>query len=98
MVLPCPDEATALPPATAGGTVPWLRRVSVLGARSTRLPVNRTARAGGVTAAGDGRRLAVGDRRFSLAGHDPADVVIESLERDGLHRTSTFPARHVRDR
>ncbi|GAA3459889.1 molybdopterin-dependent oxidoreductase [Saccharothrix longispora] len=121
--------------ATAGGTVPWLRRVSVLGARSTPLPVNRTARAAGVTAAGDGWRLAVGDRRFSLAelealpqttadlpiacvegwsasatwtgvpvrdllalaGLEPADVVVESLERAGPYRTSTLPARHVRD-
>lgn len=41
--------------ATAGGTIPWLRRVSVLAPRSgdgpQGLPVNRSARAAGVTAA-----------------------------------------------
>ncbi|MGM1059774.1 molybdopterin-dependent oxidoreductase [Saccharothrix sp. Mg75] len=121
--------------ATAGGTVPWLRQVSVLGARSTRLPVNRTARAAGVEPVGDDWRLTVGGRRFglaelgalpqttaelpiacvegwsasatwtgvpvrdllALAGLDPTDVVVESLERDGLYRTSTLPAAHVRD-
>jgi DMSO/TMAO reductase YedYZ molybdopterin-dependent catalytic subunit len=41
--------------AVAGGTVPWLRRVSVLAvhdvARTTGVPVNKTARARGVVAA-----------------------------------------------
>ncbi|TQM81285.1 molybdopterin-dependent oxidoreductase-like protein [Saccharothrix saharensis] len=121
--------------ATAGGTVPWLRTVSVLGARSVGLPVNRTAAAAGVSAVDDGWRLVVGTRRFSrrelealpqttaelpiacvegwsasarwtgvpvrdllaLAGVEPGDVRVESLERDGLYRASTLPAAHARD-
>jgi len=61
--------------ATAGGTVPWLSQVSVLATRSDRgpqrLPVNRTARAAGVSSVdGEWRLEVVGPRgtaRFSLA-------------------------------
>jgi hypothetical protein len=63
--------------ATAGGTVPWLRGVSVLSPVSDNgpqhLPVNRTASAAGVrsTATDPNWRLAMigpgGTRRFSLA-------------------------------
>ncbi|MBP2340713.1 DMSO/TMAO reductase YedYZ molybdopterin-dependent catalytic subunit [Saccharothrix coeruleofusca] len=53
--------------ATAGASVPWLRRVSVLATRSAALPVNRTAAAAGVRRVGDGWRLRVGAREFSLA-------------------------------
>ncbi|MCT2582947.1 molybdopterin-dependent oxidoreductase [Actinophytocola gossypii] len=57
--------------ATAGATVPALRDVSVLSWRSARgpqgVPVNRTARAAGVTEVDDTWRLTVGMREFSLA-------------------------------
>ncbi|GAB3445653.1 molybdopterin-dependent oxidoreductase [Actinophytocola sediminis] len=61
--------------ATAGATVPWLRGVSPLSWRSDRgpqgVPVNRTARAAGVTPVDDAWRLTVrtpaGTRAFSLA-------------------------------
>jgi len=53
--------------ATVGGTVPWLRTVSVFASRSaTGVPINRLAAAAGVTAADSSWRLTVGDRRFSL--------------------------------
>jgi hypothetical protein len=49
--------------ATAGVTVPWLRRVSVLGWRSVDgplgVPINRSATAAGVTRVGDDWRLTV---------------------------------------
>jgi DMSO/TMAO reductase YedYZ molybdopterin-dependent catalytic subunit len=121
--------------ATAGGTVPWLRAVSVLGARSVELPVNRTAALAGVSTVDEDWRLTVGARRFSrrelealpqttaelpiacvegwsasarwtgvpvrdllaLAGVEPGDVLVESLERDGLYRAGTLPAAHARD-
>lgn len=64
--------------ATAGTTVPWLRRVSVLGVRSgdgpQGLPVNRSARAAGVTSrATSGRytlEVVAGDRTVSLTRDD----------------------------
>lgn len=64
--------------ATAGSTVPWLRQVSVLGVRSGEgpggVPVNRTARAAGVTetAVDPAYRLEVvrGTRRVSLGRED----------------------------
>ena len=64
--------------ATAGSTVPWLRRVSVLGVRSGEgpggVPINRTAAAAGVTAdaVGASYRLLVvhGDRSVSLSRED----------------------------
>ncbi|MEU4745836.1 molybdopterin-dependent oxidoreductase, partial [Actinosynnema sp. NPDC023658] len=35
---------------------------------------------------------------LALAGvEEPGDVRVESLERDGLYRTSTLPAAHARD-
>nr|WP_202971079.1 molybdopterin-dependent oxidoreductase [Saccharothrix sp. ALI-22-I] len=121
--------------ATAGGTVPWLRSVSVLGTRSAELPVNRTATAAGVSTVDSDWRLTVGARQFSraelealpqttaelpiacvegwsasarwtgvpvrdllaLAGVEPGDVRVESLERDGLYRAGTLPAAHARD-
>lgn len=123
--------------ATAGGTVPWLRQVSVLASRSARgIPVNRTASAAGVSTVDADWRLVVGARLFSLAelaampqttaelpiacvegwsasamwsgvpvadllrlaGAPPgSDVRVESLEHDGLYRSSTLPATHVAD-
>jgi hypothetical protein len=57
--------------ATAGGTVPWLRGVSVLATTSDRgpggLPVNRTAAAAGVSEVDSSWRLDVAGTRFSLA-------------------------------
>lgn len=69
--------------ATAGTTVPWLRRVSVLGVRSgdgpQGIPVNRSARAAGVTAGAtaEGYRLEVvaGARRAVLTRDDLAAMV-----------------------
>ena len=66
--------------ATAGGTVPWLRRVSVLATRSGAgpggVPVNKSARAAGVTAAASAAsyRLVVahGDRSVRLRRADLA--------------------------
>lgn len=65
---------------TAGQTVPWLRRVSVLAVRDGEgpqgLPINRTARAAGVDpdAVGDAFRLEVvsGERAVSLTRDDLA--------------------------
>lgn len=64
--------------ATAGTTVPWLRRVSVLGVRSgdgpQGIPINRSARAAGITggATSSSYRLDVvdGDRTVSLTRDD----------------------------
>ncbi|MGV3565034.1 MAG: molybdopterin-dependent oxidoreductase [Nocardioides sp.] len=64
--------------ATAGSTVPWLRQVSVLGVRSGEgpggVPVNRTARAAGVTgtAVDPAYRLVVssGGQSVSLSRED----------------------------
>ncbi|WP_367132581.1 molybdopterin-dependent oxidoreductase [Saccharothrix sp. HUAS TT1] len=86
--------------ATAGGTVPWLRTVSVLGARSTALPVNRTAAAAGVPAAGDDWRLTVGARRFSRAELEAlpqttAELPIACVE--GWSASATWTGVPVRD-
>jgi hypothetical protein len=57
--------------ATAGATVPFLRRVSPLSWRTADLPVNRTALAAGMTRVDPAWRLkvltATGPRQFSLA-------------------------------
>ncbi|TIC80656.1 molybdopterin-binding protein [Nocardioides sp. GY 10113] len=71
---------------TAGATVPWLRRVSVLAVRTGEgpqgVPVNRSARAAGVTAAmgGASYRLEVvrGDRVVSLSRADLAGLAQRS--------------------
>ncbi|MET9226382.1 molybdopterin-dependent oxidoreductase [Lentzea sp. NPDC003310] len=53
--------------ATAGVTVPWLRKISVLAWRSDgALPVNRTAQAAGIVVPPDWR-LRAGARSYSLA-------------------------------
>lgn len=84
----------------AGGTVPWLRGVSVLGATSTALPVNRTARAAGVEPVDSAWRLVVGTRRFSLAELEAlpqttADLPIACVE--GWSASATWTGVPVRD-
>ena len=84
---------------TAGGTVPWLRKVSVFSARSGEgpqdVPVNKSARAAGVTATATDPayrlEIAYADRSTSLSRDDllamtqrtvgPADRVRRGLER-----------------
>ena len=57
--------------ATAGSTVPWLRKVSVFGVRSgdgpAGIPINKSARAAGVTAVGHQRRRPPSRRRTATA-------------------------------
>lgn len=75
--------------ATAGGTVPWLRRVSVLAVRSGSgpggVPINKSARAAAVTVAAldPGYELRVagpdGERAFSRAGLEELDQVSAQL-------------------
>lgn len=56
--------------ATVGGTVEWLRPVSVLASRSSRgtqgLPINKTAAAAGVSTVDSSWRLEVDGARFTL--------------------------------
>jgi Oxidoreductase molybdopterin binding domain len=132
--------------ATAGMTVPWLRRVSVLAVRTGTgpqgVPVNKSAAAAGVGPAaldphwrlevvGPGGRLSfsraellarpqysarlpiacvegwsatatwtgvrVRDLVAAVGAPDGAAVRFSSLQKGGLYRASTLPARHVRD-
>ncbi|MEZ5095069.1 MAG: molybdopterin-dependent oxidoreductase [Nocardioides sp.] len=96
--------------ATAGGAVPWLRRVSVLAVRSGSgpggVPVNRTAAAAGVgeQAAGAAYRLTLrhGDTVRSLTRADlealpqvTVDLPIACVE--GWSATGTWTGVRVRD-
>ena len=123
--------------ATVGGTVPWLRNVSVLASRSASgVPVNRTAADARVSTVDTSWRLEVGKARFTLAeleampqttaelpiacvegwsadatwtgvpvmdllklaGAEPGSTVrVDSLEQDGLYRSTTLPGTHTAD-
>jgi hypothetical protein len=123
--------------ATVGGTVPWLRNVSVLASRSASgVPINRTAANANVSTVDASWRLEVGRAKFTLAelrampqttaelpiacvegwsanvtwtgvpvadllklaGAEPgSDVRVDSLEKDGLYRSTTLPGTHTKD-
>ncbi|HWO66420.1 MAG TPA: molybdopterin-dependent oxidoreductase [Umezawaea sp.] len=87
--------------ATVGGTVPWLRNVSVFASRSaTGVPINRLASAAGVTAADSSWRLRVGEVEFSLdelraMPQTTADLPIACVE--GWSASATWSGVPVRD-
>lgn len=96
--------------ATAGGTVPWLRRVSVFAVRSGEgpqgVPINRTAQAAAVTEADTGASyrlvLAHGGNEISLSRADleelpqhTEDLPIACVE--GWSATGTWSGVRVRD-
>ncbi|GLY46625.1 molybdopterin-dependent oxidoreductase [Lentzea sp. NBRC 102530] len=86
--------------ATAGVTVPWLRKVSVLAWRSDGpLPVNRTAKAANIVVPADWR-LKAGDRTYSLAElrampQTTVELPIACVE--GWSQNATWTGVRVRD-
>ena len=99
---------------TVGGTVPWLRKVSVFSVRSgdgpQDLPVNKSARAAGVTASATdpAYRLDVvyADQSLSLTRADLLDLVgaprgsavtVSSLQERGAFRVTHLPAQFADD-
>ncbi|MCS7479103.1 molybdopterin-dependent oxidoreductase [Umezawaea endophytica] len=87
--------------ATVGGTVPWLRNVSVFASRSaTGVPVNRRAEAAQVSTVDESWRLTVGDVEFSLAElrampQTTADLPIACVE--GWSASATWTGVPVKD-
>jgi DMSO/TMAO reductase YedYZ molybdopterin-dependent catalytic subunit len=87
--------------ATVGGTVPWLRNVSVFASRSaTGVPVNRLAAAAGVSTVDSSWRLRVGEVEFSLdelraMPQTTADLPIACVE--GWSASATWSGVPVKD-